>query len=120
MRVVPQLIRSGKYLRPALGVEIDEGLNQRLSRGLGVEGVVILRVPPGSAAHKAGLHGITQNPDGSLVPGDIIVAVEGKAVDSVARLAARLDDFKVGDSVSIEILRGRNRQSVAVTLQPGS
>ncbi|WP_079436543.1 trypsin-like peptidase domain-containing protein [Zoogloea sp. LCSB751] len=120
MRVVPQLIHSGKYLRPALGVELDEALNQRLSRGLGVEGVVILRVPRGSAAHQAGLRGITQNPDGSLVPGDIIVTVAGKPVDSVSRLAARLDDFKVGDEVSIEILRGRERQSVKVTLQPGS
>jgi S1-C subfamily serine protease len=37
-RVVPQLIRHGKYIRPALGIEIDEDLNRRLTRLLGVEG----------------------------------------------------------------------------------
>jgi S1-C subfamily serine protease len=31
-RVVPQLIRDGKYTRPELGIEIDEDINQRLTR----------------------------------------------------------------------------------------
>jgi S1-C subfamily serine protease len=120
MRVVPQLIKSGKYIRPGLGIEIDEELNRRLTQNLGVEGVVILRVMPGSAALKAGLRGITRGPDGSLVPGDVIVAVEGKSVDSVAKLVARLDDFKVGETVAVEVLRGGRRETVPVTLQPGS
>lgn len=30
MRVVPQLIKTGKYIRPALGIEVDEQLNARL------------------------------------------------------------------------------------------
>ncbi|CAJ0709598.1 hypothetical protein LMG8323_00703 [Ralstonia mannitolilytica] len=30
MRVVPQLIKTGKYIRPALGIEVDEQLNTRL------------------------------------------------------------------------------------------
>ena len=120
MRVVPQLIRNGKYIRPALGVELDEGLNTRLTQGLGVEGVVVLRVMPGSAAHKAGIRGITQGADGRLAPGDIIVAIEGKPVDSVASLSARLDDFKVGDTVAVEVLRGGSRTKRPVTLQPGN
>jgi S1-C subfamily serine protease len=120
MRVVPQLIRTGKYVRPALGVEIDEGLNARLTQALGVEGVVVLRVVPGSAAHKAGMRGVTQAPDGSLVPGDVIVGVEGKSVDSVAKLMARLDDYKVGDTVDVEVLRGGTTEKLSVTLQPGN
>ncbi|MBP9684880.1 MAG: trypsin-like peptidase domain-containing protein, partial [Rhodoferax sp.] len=35
-RVVPQLIRLGKYVRPSLGLRMDEELNQRLSRALEV------------------------------------------------------------------------------------
>ena len=31
MRVVPQLIKTGKYIRPALGIEVDEQLNTRLA-----------------------------------------------------------------------------------------
>ena len=52
-RVVPELIRHGKYLRPTLGIEVDEGLNQRLTHLLNVQGVVILRVAPDSAADSA-------------------------------------------------------------------
>ncbi|MEW5882569.1 MAG: PDZ domain-containing protein, partial [Pseudomonadota bacterium] len=119
-RVVPQLIRTGRYVRPALGIEVDEALNSRLTALLRTSGVVILRVAPNSAAEKAGLAGATVAPDGSIVPGDIIVAVEGKQVDSVARLLARLDDFKVGDTVTVTVVREGRKRDVRVTLQPGA
>src|SRR5512143_2805574 len=77
-RVVPQLIRQGRYIRPTLGIEVDEGLNRRLTRVLNVEGVVVLGVAPGSAAAAAGLKGAVVSSDGGIVPGDIIVAIGGK------------------------------------------
>ncbi|WP_137495400.1 S1C family serine protease, partial [Escherichia coli] len=58
MRVVPQLIKTGKYIRPALGIEVDEQLNARLQALTGSKGVFVLRVTPGSAAHRAGLVGV--------------------------------------------------------------
>ncbi len=119
-RVVPQLIRTGRYIRPALGIEVDEALNRRLSALLDVQGVVILRVAPESAAARAGLAGATITPDGAVVPGDVIVAVEGKPVDSVGRLLARLDDFKVGDTIAVTVQRDGRRRDVRVTLQPGA
>jgi S1-C subfamily serine protease len=119
-RVVPQLIKGGKYLRPALGIEVDEGLNQRLAQLRGVEGVVILRVTPGSAAELAGLKGATVSRDGGIVPGDTIVAVEGKAVESVGNLLARLDDFEVGEMIKISVLREGKKIELPVTLQPGA
>ena len=119
-RVVPQLIRHGKYIRPALGIEIDEDLNRRLTRLLEVDGVVVLRVIPGSAAAAAGLKGARVAPDGTVLPGDIIVALEGKPVDSVGKLLARLDDYKVGDTVKLTVLRAGAKVEVAVTLQPGA
>ncbi len=54
MRVVPQLIKTGKYIRPALGIEVDEQLNARLQALTGSKGVFVLRVTPGSVAHRAG------------------------------------------------------------------
>lgn len=54
MRVVPQLIKTGKYIRPALGIEVDEQINARLQALTGSKGVFVLRVTPGSAAHRAG------------------------------------------------------------------
>ncbi|MFX5873797.1 2-alkenal reductase, partial [Acinetobacter baumannii] len=58
MRVVPQLIKTGKYIRPALGIEVDEQLNARLQALTGSKGVFVLRVTPGSVAHRAGLVGV--------------------------------------------------------------
>jgi len=118
MRVVPQLIKTGRYVRPALGIEADEALNERLSALTGIEGVFVLRVTPGSAADKAGLRGVTRSAEG-LVPGDVIVAVAGKPVTNVAQLLARLDDYRVGDPVRVTLRRGEDIREVDVTLQPG-
>jgi S1-C subfamily serine protease len=119
-RVVPQLIRTGKYARPVLGVEADEDVNRRLAQLHKVQGVVILRVTPNSAAAKAGLKAATVARDGSLVPSDIIVAIQGQPVDSVGKLIGRLDDFKVGETVRLTVLRGGKKIEVRVTLQAGS
>lgn len=116
-RVVPQLIRNGKYIRPTLGIEIDENLNERLTEILDIKGVVILRVPPGTAAGVAGLKGIVQTRKGEIIPGDIITAIEGKHVDSVGKLAALLDDYKVGDRIKLNVMRQGNIREVQVTLQ---
>lgn len=118
-RVVPQLIKGGKYVRPALGIEVDEGLNQRLAQLRGIEGVVILKVNPGSAAEAAGLKGAILSRDGGIVPGDTIVAVEGKPVTSVGELLARLDDYQVGETVKVTVLREGKEVDLPVVLQPG-
>lgn len=118
MRVVPQLIQTGRYIRPALGIEVDEQLNQHLRRISGIDGVFVLRVTPGSAAEKAGLRGVDVSPDG-LTPGDVIVAVDGKPVQSVGQLLARLDDYQVGDEVRITVRRGDDTRETRIALQPG-
>ncbi len=114
-RVVPQLIRHGRYTRPALGIEIDDGINQRLTQALGVKGVAILRVRPGSPAAAAGLQGVSRTREG-LAPGDIITAVNDKPVDSVGRLAARLDEYKVGERVRLKLTRQGKTLEVNVGL----
>ncbi|MGK0673390.1 MAG: trypsin-like peptidase domain-containing protein [Halothiobacillaceae bacterium] len=116
--VVPQLIRHGRYLRPSLGIQVNEDLNRRLTRLLGVEGVVILGITRGSAAEASGLVGATFSRDGLIVPGDIILALEGRPVTSVRELQARLDDFKVGDTVRLTIINQGQRSEKSVTLQP--
>jgi S1-C subfamily serine protease len=119
-RVVPELIATGRFVRPALGVELDERLNRVLTERLGVAGVVVLRVTPGSAAANAGLRGVRRNGEGRIVAGDIIVAVDGTAVDSVARLVSRLDDHQVGDNVRLTVLRDGQKTDVSVRLQSGT
>ncbi|MFA6901824.1 MAG: trypsin-like peptidase domain-containing protein [Gallionellaceae bacterium] len=120
MRVVPQIIRNGKYVSPSLGIEVNDAINQRLASILQVEGVVILRVNRGSAAEAAGLRGATIYRDGSITPGDIIIAINGKPVDSAGKLLARLDGFKVGDAVVLSVLRENKKVEIEIILQPGS
>jgi S1-C subfamily serine protease len=119
-RVVPQLIAAGKYVRPALGVEVDERLNQLIAQRLGVPGVVILRVTPGSSAESAGLRGSPIEANRAIVSGDIITAVEGTPVDSVPRLQSRLDDHQIGSTVRLTVLRDGRNTDVSVTLQADS
>ena len=118
-RVVPEIIRTGKYTRPVLGVDSDETVNQRLARRTKVQGVVVLRVAPDSAAAKAGLRAATIGRDGSVMPRDIIVAMQGQPVESVGKLIGRLDDFRAGETVRLTILREGRRIEVPVVLQPG-
>ncbi|MFN3702071.1 S1C family serine protease [Thermomonas sp.] len=118
MRVVPQIIKTGKYIRPALGIEVDEQLNARLQALIGSKGVFVLRVTPGSAAQKAGLTGVDVGPQG-ISPGDRIVSIDGSTVDDVAQLLARLDDKKVGDVVILSVDRAGKSREVQVELQPG-
>lgn len=116
-RVVPQLIGQGKYVRPSLGIEIDQDINEAITEQLGVKGVAILKVRPNSPAARAGFKGITVNRDRTLSPGDIITAVQGKQVDTIPKLLARLDDFKTDESVTITILRDGKQQQRSVQLQ---
>lgn len=118
-RVVPELIARGRYSRPAVGVEIDDTLNRRLAAAFGREGVFVLRVNPGSAAAQAGLAGVRLTPEGAVLPGDIVVAIDGKKVDSVGRFSARLDDYRVGDTVTLTLERDGKTREVQVVLQPG-
>jgi len=117
-RVVPELIAGGKYVRPALGIEVDEDLNRQVTQKLDVEGVLVLRVMPGSAAEAAGMQGARIDAEG-ITPGDIIVSVDDKPVDSVAKLLSRLDDFRVGETVRVTVLREGGKTELTVTLQAG-
>jgi len=116
-RVVPQLIAKGGYARPALGVEVDQRVNETAAQELGIKGVLVLRVRPGSGAQAAGLMGARFDRDGVFVPGDVITQVEGKAVDSVPGLLSRLDDFRPGDKVRLTILRNGKEEERSVMLQ---
>jgi S1-C subfamily serine protease len=114
-RIVPQLITNGKVVRPGLGIHI---IADRVAKQLHIAGVVVGDVPPDSAAAKAGLIGITANPSGSWVLGDVIVAVDGKSVREVDDLYRILDDKQVGDAVVLDVVKKGEKRQVQVSLQP--
>ena len=116
-RVVPQLIKTGQYNPPVLGIEIDDQLNRRLVRALGTQGVFILGVRPNSGAAQAGLKGPSRDRTGSIVPGDIILSIDGEAVPSVAKLLSTLDAYQPGQMVRLKIRRGQQTLEKSVRLQ---
>jgi len=119
-RVVTELIRTGHYVRPAMGIQVDENLNERLEAATGVEGVFVLRVAQGSTADEAGLRAARISRDGEVVRGDVIVSVNGKRIDSVARLLLAMDDYRVGDTVRLGVRRGGKLLEIPVRLEAGS
>ena len=114
-RVVPQLIRNGKYVGPSLAIRIDEELNQRLTELLKVRGVVVLRASSAQAP-AGGLRATVIGDNGSIVLGDVITAIDGEPVVSVSQLQARLDDFKPGDTVRVTVSRRGHDTTLQITL----
>jgi S1-C subfamily serine protease len=117
-RVVPQLIRQGRYIRPSLGILGDEAANALLQQRSGIEGVFVLGVEPGSPAAAAGIVPARREGE-AIVPGDIITALDGKPVGGLAELAARLDDRAVGETVELTLQRGTAKRKLRLTLAPG-
>jgi S1-C subfamily serine protease len=115
-RVVPQLIAEGRYIRPTLGVSVDEDVNRLIAQRLEIDGVAVLRVEPGSGAQAAGLQPLRVMSDGSFIPGDVILAVGGEPTVDVSTLLAVLDEYRIGDVVQLTIWRKGSERSVAVTL----
>jgi len=113
-RVVPELIRYGKVIRPGLGIQVAE---DQLAQGLGLSGVLVVEVVPGSVAAKAGIRPTRRDAFGRVSLGDVIVAIGGKKIESVNDLFLILEQHKVGDAVSIALVRDKRRQEVKVTLE---
>ncbi len=113
-KVVPSLIRYGKYMRPSLGART---FRDEVAERLGIEGVIIAEAPPGSAAAEAGLRGSRYDRYGRLVLGDIIVEVDGKPVRSYDDLVTILEQHQVGDRVRITYLRNGEKHTTTAVLQ---
>jgi len=69
-------------------------------------GVLVESVQKDSPAEKAGIR-----------VGDLVIGVDGKDVESSNDLRKALAEKKEGDSVRIEILRGRARQTLVATVK---
>jgi len=113
-RIVPELIKHGKLIRPGLGVSL---VPDAMAKRWGVKGLIIGKVSRGGPADRAGLRGARETVAGRVELGDIILAVAGKLVTTVDELMDVMEDHKVGDQVTVEILRGNKRQQVSATLQ---
>jgi len=101
--IVETLIRDGRVVRPVLGISY---LESKQARALGVtKGVLILDVPSGSPAAKAGMRGTRRQESGLIEIGDVIIQIDDHRVDSESDLFTALESKKPGDKVKVIVNR---------------
>jgi 2-alkenal reductase len=108
--VVPKLITNGKVPRPGIGIIV---LDEEVAAGLGVLGVVIDRVVPGSEADRVGLQGIDYR---NRLLGDIIVAVDNQKVKNIDEFVRVLETYDIGQSIMLDVRRGDQIRSLEVKI----
>jgi S1-C subfamily serine protease len=120
--VAAQLIRSGKVEHPFIGVtakpltpEIAKLFNLPTAHGLLVAGV-----QGGSGAAAAGLRAASQQAvvSGESWPigGDLIISADGVQLSSVDQLRDVIAAKKPGESISLQVYRGKTRLTISVKL----
>jgi S1-C subfamily serine protease len=115
-RIVPQLLQYGKVRRPKLGISGYNIENLRAQIRLPVTtGVLIRAVVPGGGAEAAGLRGTSENYDGFTL-GDIIMSIDGEAVNNQDDLAKILDKKQIGGTVRVEVWREQGKTTIPVRL----
>jgi membrane-associated protease RseP (regulator of RpoE activity) len=85
------------------------GLTPELRQYFGApddRGVLVARVEPGTAAATA-----------KLQPGDVIVEVKGKTVDSAMDIVSTLEPLNKGDAVAIELIRDHHPLVIQATMK---
>ena len=123
-KIVPILIKEGKYKHPWLGISgID--IDPDLANVLGLQdtrGLLVVSVVKDSPAEKAGLHGSTETKeiDGIKyqIGGDVILSVDHNDVRKIDDILIHLQrEKKVGDTIDLEILREGRVTNFELTLE---
>jgi serine protease Do len=105
--VYEQIRKYGRVRRGDIGVRAQT-LTPVLASGLGAavdRGVVLADVFPGGPAAKAGLQ-----------PGDIVVSLDGKAMENGRQLQVNLYRRFIGDVVALDVMRDAQRMKVSVPI----
>ena len=118
-RVVPQLVKFGRVRSPSLGYQ---ALNPSMARRVGFKGILVMSVEKFGAAERAGVEPFRYDEMGSLVYGDLIVALDNKPIKDQDDVYAALDQYNVGDEVTLTVVRASNTKNptslrLKVTLQ---
>ncbi|MEM7570629.1 MAG: DegQ family serine endoprotease, partial [Pseudomonadota bacterium] len=110
--IISQLKEKGKVERGYLGVGA-QNVNKDIAESLGLKdakGALVSSVSKGGPGEKGG-----------LLPGDVIVELGGKKVESLNKLLLMLARSEVGATVPVKVMRDGKEQTLKVTLgeRPG-
>jgi Do/DeqQ family serine protease len=107
--VMDQLVKTGKVRRAMLGITVQP-MTSDLARSLNlssVHGALVNSVEPNGPAARAGLKS-----------GDVILKVNGAAIDDSNQLRNQISSMEPGATVSLGISRDGKDQQVSVKLDP--
>ncbi len=122
-RVVPEIIKNGKYDYPYMGISSIDDLGIEEIKALGLSqftGAYVTNVVPGGPAAKAGVRAGTK--DVGLGPnllggGDLIVAMDGVPIKNFDELLRYLINYKSpGDTLVLTVLRDGQQVDITLTL----
>ena len=122
--VIPDLIKSGSHQHPYLGmsgVSLNVDINKVMNLDPQQQGALVETVNSGDPANKAGLqasnNAVTINGGSMNVGGDVVIAADGTPITSMDDLISFLEtNTKVGQTITLTILRNGKQMSVDVTL----
>jgi len=122
-RVVPELFAHGRVLRPVIGIATVYETEQ---------GLLVVEVVPDGPADRAGIRGfkwvtkrertgpfITERSYLDRTNADLIVAVNGKRVQTGDGLLDIVESFQPGEQVRLTVVREGRMSEIAVTLGTG-
>lgn len=119
-RVVNQILRYGRVVRPTLGLQVVDDRVARSAMAMGQQqqrqrrnsnsitdrGVLTAEVVPGSPAAAAGIKPSRLRSDGSIMLGDLITHVNGQPTPAVEDLLEAIEAREPGDIVQLTVQRG--------------
>jgi S1-C subfamily serine protease len=112
-KIVPQIIKFGKVIRPGIGVSF---LPDEYARRLKIKGAVIINVPENSYAHRKGIRGMSRDRQGRLYLGDILVGINEQEINSYDDLYNTLDNYRIGDIVKLTLKRSEKKREIQFKL----
>lgn len=107
-KVVDDLRSSGRVQRGVMGVTIatvDKAIASQLNLNE-IRGVLINGVYRDGAAYKAG-----------ILPGDVIIAINGKKINDVNELQERVARYSPGDQIELKVLRKNEIETFKIKLR---
>ena len=123
-QVVQQLLQNGTVQHAYLGISGTD-LTPEMAQVLNLpvqNGALVQAVTPGGPAAKAGIKGgsgnATVNVGGQRIQagGDVIVAIDGKPVQSMTDVINDISTKQPGDTVQLSVVNGSQKRTVSVTL----
>lgn len=107
MKIKDDLVKTGHVERGRLGVTV-QSLNQSLAQSFGLQkpqGALVSSIDKDGPAAKS-----------QLKPGDVIMSVDGNAIDDSASLPTIIADMKPGATAHLQVWRDKKEKDIPVTI----